>query len=174
MTLRLTCGSLAFALALTLACGRDVDLGGTADAAPEPDASPELDADVDVGGGLCAPCASAADCRDGRVCGRFAGALVCATPCSTADASACASDQTCAFFEAPGDVHLHACVPSSGACPAADASASRCADYAGPSVYAQCTDCAPSSDDCGLNGCFRTARCNIVSRKCEPPPNGCP
>ena len=156
---------------LLLACGTDVDLGGTSDAG-----LPEATVDEDPGD--CAPCLVTSDCSSNATCGVYSGDTFCATLCP--DGNGCESDETCTSITVVGANATKACVPTSGACaPAAGPIAEggpldHCGAINGPTIASPCHACGKYSDDCQANGCYGGYWCNTSTKRCQKPPTSCP
>src|SRR5438552_6605656 len=130
--------ALAPVLALA-ACGKDVDLGGSADAQVADVVAP------DAGAGPCEPCVSASDCVAGATCVPIGANTFCALECPN---GTCASGETCAVAVV-GGTSYRVCEPSGGSCAvavgpaAADGGiAERCGQLVGPAIDAGCHGCS--------------------------------
>jgi hypothetical protein len=155
---------------LVLACGTDVDVGGSSDAGDEA---------IEAGTGQqCEPCAAVSDCQSGDTCGQFAGDAFCARLCP--NHNECAIDESCASVATVSGAHVDACTPKSGTCnpappPTSDGNVlTHCGSLVGPSVTATCRSCGRFSNDCQPNGCYGGWWCSTVTHYCERPPTTCP
>ncbi len=155
-----------------LACGTDVSLGGTPDAAAPDVVTVDLSLD-------CQPCLTQTDCTPSATCGVFAGDSFCATACP--EGTGCERDETCDAITTVGGAAIKACVPNGGVCapeigPALDgAILDRCGALDGPTVVTSaCHSCGKYSSDCQGNGCYGGWWCNTSTRKCQRPPKTCP
>jgi hypothetical protein len=163
---------LAFAAG---ACGRDVDLGGSIDAALD---ATFVDAAPVASPTDCTPCLTPTECGSGSTCGLVAGDLYCAKECDFADD--CGSGEKCASIDLPDAGTRKACVPPSGACPPASgvllpdgAPAERCGALVAPDVDGGCAACSATSTDCQANGCYGGYWCDTSIRDCQRPPKTC-
>lgn len=151
--------TFAGALLVSLACGGDVDIGGNADAGLSLD---------------CEPCTFEQDCHAGAICGSFSGDQYCATLCPAGNE--CAGGQTCGSVTSSSGTTSRACLPSSGACPAAESPPGpdggvleKCGSLNGPNVTSACHSCDPGLS-CQPNGCYGGWWCNTTTSKCQRPP----
>jgi hypothetical protein len=169
----------------SLACGVDVNLGGTADGGA-PDALGDTAVPVDAGYSegapplrrQCDPCNSSAECAAGFACGQFAGDTYCGGQC---DGGGCAPSDTCETITMASLERASLCVPKDFTCaPATTPTAkdggalTQCGDLVGPMVDAGCHSCGKYTDDCQPNGCYGGWWCNTYQRDCQRPPESCP
>jgi len=161
-----------------VACGTDVDLGGTP-AVITPDAEVPPEDPVE----LCEPCANARNCPLGSACARLSGNNeFCATLCPRG--TECDRDDTCTLVASVLDGEsFSACAPKGGACaPAAmptvvdGATLDHCGLLVGPPVPADCRSCESGDGDCQPNGCYAGWWCDRSRRpgRCRKPPTTCP
>ncbi|MDB4937576.1 MAG: hypothetical protein JWP87_4548 [Labilithrix sp.] len=157
-----------------IACGTNVDLGGTADAG-EADGSQSAEELVDV----CEPCATPSACPMGATCVQIAGKnTFCATVCPSA--AECDGDDTCELVRTTTAETIRACVPKVGACapakaPVVDSSVvDRCGGLDGPTLASVCRSCDSDDQGCQRNGCYGGWWCNTTLQRCERPPATCP
>ncbi len=151
-----------------VACGKDVDLGGSTDASI-PDAG---------GSVVCEPCASSSECASGGTCAHLTASSAegfCLRTCATAT---CDADDACTSTTSTTGETLRACVPKTGVCSPArpppvqpdGAPLERCGDLVGPTVSAQCHACQAGSSTCQPNGCYGGYWCDTTIRRCQRPP----
>lgn len=182
--------SVAIAGLELLACGKDVDLGGTTeseleggaasiDAATRDAWSDVFDDDTEDLAEDCEPCVLDVDCRDNERCTQIsvdAGNTYCVALCTLP--SDCEPDETCRQeLTANSDTAL-VCAPLVGVCPLAASPSGpdggvldRCGKLVGPHVTASCRDCRYECQD---NGCYSGWWCNTETRECVRPPKTCP
>jgi hypothetical protein len=166
-----------------LACGADVDLGGTMDAASSAEGGASNPQAPDAGAD-CDPCSTSGDCRSTSACVSIdsdsdevdGGNTYCAYVCAGDDA--CRSDQTCRYQASFDGGRLRVCVPKTGVCPSASGPAGadggpleRCGNLTGPNIFSKCKGCGY---DCQPNGCYGGWWCNTTTVDCERPPEVCP
>jgi hypothetical protein len=174
----------AAAAAPAVACGIDVDLGGTADSgAPdtsiaEGGANDALAPDATLGD-QCDPCNAVPDCAPKFTCAQFAGDTYCGALCD--GGTGCGSTEACQTVTTSAGGRASACVPKGGTCaaapppPAKDGGVlTQCGDLVGPTVDAGCHSCGRFSNDCQPNGCYGGWWCNTYTHYCQRPPYYCP
>jgi hypothetical protein len=148
-------GLVVVCLALGVACGAGVDLGGSS--------------------GPCVVCTADQQCGTGSACARFGGGAYCAVLCP--NDNECSDASTCTALSTISVDETTACVPRAASCASAPPDAGResgsCAGLVGPSVSAPCYACDPKSKTCQPNGCYDGWFCEVAERDCQPPPAGC-
>jgi hypothetical protein len=168
------------ACAVVSACGKDVDLGGTSDAAlSSPDAGTvdaPVSGDAEPPRDPCDPCATNEECGQGRTCAQLGGTnTFCLVLCTTR----CEVDESCLSVVGAAGDRPQGCVPEAGSCaplapPTADgAPLERCGEFVGPTIAANCRSCSPTSSDCQPNGCYGGWWCQTDYHRCERPPKTC-
>lgn len=156
-------------LLAAMACGKDVDLGGTPD-----DGGTPVDGGVV---GFCEPCTSSSECGPRAACAGLGGAEgFCLATCS---GSSCGNAETCTSLPVVSGGNATVCSPRTGRCagpapPTVDGAAvERCGNDVAPTVPAACHACERTSKSCQLNGCYGGYWCDTTTRRCERPPATC-
>jgi hypothetical protein len=161
-----------------VACGKDVDIGGTTDAGVA-DGAPDSNV-LDAGGSssVCEPCAASSECAANVACAHLTSAAAegfCLRTCANAT---CDADDLCTDTTTSTGDAVKACVPRTVMCTPAPppqpqpdgAPLERCGDLVGPTISAQCHSCERTSADCQANGCYGGYWCDTTTRRCQRPP----
>lgn len=174
--------ALALSTWITLACGRDVDIGG----APDDDAGSGTDAadaqrdDAEAPPlAECDPCLAAVECGEFATCAPVGGSDgFCVALCPKGNE--CDTDDACRTTPTVAGTQAVACVPKSDACAPAPpptaqdgATLEQCGVLVGPTIEGSCRSCEKTSPSCQRNGCYGGWWCNTNTRRCERPPTTC-
>ncbi len=129
------------------------------------------------------------------MCAQIQGDSFCAPSCETA---ACPTGTACAIESAYNGDQVSVCVPtttcvggatssssdtgepaggqdagSSSRAPICVPASSNCDGYADPDTPSTCDGCSKGSKSCQSNGCYGGWYCDLATRKCHAPPDGC-